>query len=111
MRGGVRFLTRRRALHGVQYLVALIDARPQLLLARKSDSVVKVTNDAAVPQVQLGREIECEGHARITVAGRGGSCGSSHRDNEDMRNGWRNLSIHRVIEAKGRQQRLLSGVS
>jgi hypothetical protein len=40
MCGRVRFFLARRALHGVQDFVALIDTRPNLLLARKADRVV-----------------------------------------------------------------------
>jgi hypothetical protein len=66
MRGSVRFLPRCSTLHGVKDLISLIDARPKFLLPSEADGVVKMTNDAAIPQAQLRREVKCEGHGRIT---------------------------------------------
>jgi hypothetical protein len=74
MRGGVRFVARGGALHRVQDLVALIDPRPQFLLARERDGVVEMTNDAPICEAQLRREVKCECHGRITGGERTGSC-------------------------------------
>ena len=73
MRGGVRFFARPGPLHGMQYFVALVDAGPQFLLARKVDGVVQVTDDTAVVQVQLGGEIKVDRHGCITGADMSGS--------------------------------------
>ena len=77
MRGGMRFFLRRRTLHGVQNLVALIDAGPQLLLACKADGVVEMTDDASVPQMQLRCKIEVHRHGCISTYGTLGSDGAT----------------------------------
>jgi hypothetical protein len=58
MRGRVGLLAGRRTFHGVQDLVALVDAGAHFLLTREIDRIVEVTDDAAVAQVQLGCELE-----------------------------------------------------
>ena len=73
VRGSVRFLPRCSTLHGVKDFISLIDARPEFLLPSEADGVIKMTNDASIPQAQLRREVKCEGHGRITEAERVGS--------------------------------------
>jgi hypothetical protein len=68
VRGSVRFLPRCRTLHGVKDFISLIDTRPEFLLPSEADGVVKMTNDASIPQAQLRREVKCECHGSITAA-------------------------------------------
>jgi hypothetical protein len=93
MGGGVCLLARLGALHGMQDLVALIDAGSYLLLACETDGVVEMTNNASVSQVQLRGELKCQGHGRITGAEARWFLWLSWRDNKDTsrpRNFWTN---------------------
>lgn len=76
MSGGVCLLAGLGPFERVQDLIALVDTWPQFLLARKTNGVVEMTDDAPVAQVQLGRELELERHGWITGAQATGS-GSS----------------------------------
>lgn len=76
--GGVCLLARLGALERVQDLIALVDTRPQFLLARKTNGVIEMTDDAPIAQVQLGCELELERHGCITGAQAAGS-GSTRR--------------------------------
>jgi hypothetical protein len=101
MGGGVCLLARGGALHGMQDLVALIDAGTQLLLAREADGVVEMANDASVLEVQLRREVKCECHGGITGVGHVGSGASGRRDKEDASPPERNLSMAVSLRPRG----------
>ncbi len=78
MCGGVGLLLRLRALKGVQYLVALVDAWPHFVLAGIGGGILEMADDAAVGQVQLGREIEFH-HTEEIPQRRDGSPDGNHR--------------------------------
>jgi hypothetical protein len=56
-----------RAFDRMEDLVALVDSRPRLLLARKTCGVIEIADDTSVPQTQLRREIEFHCHAAATM--------------------------------------------
>lgn len=62
-----------RAFHSVQDFVALIDARSNLLLASKAHCVGEIADDPPVLEMQLGREIELDGHVVETSGFAAGS--------------------------------------
>src|SRR5262245_57681397 len=68
-----------RAFERMQHLVALIDARTRLVLAREGGRVVYVADDAPVRKPQFRREVELDGHARATAGDIEGSGGTTKR--------------------------------
>jgi hypothetical protein len=48
----------------VQHLVALIDPRPRLVLARETERVLQIADDAPVSELQLRRKGELGCHVR-----------------------------------------------
>jgi hypothetical protein len=70
----MRFFLAVCALNLVQDFVTLVDSWSNLLLASEARRVLEVADDAPILQMQLGREIELDGHMVETsgCAGRSG---------------------------------------
>jgi hypothetical protein len=80
---GMGFLLGLCAFDLMEDLVALVDAGPRLLLARKARCVIQITDDPSIPEVNLRREIELDRHAFAT-AGQAKSSGESPLLGGDM---------------------------
>jgi hypothetical protein len=70
----MRFFLAVCALNLVQDFVTLVDSWSNLLLASEARRVLEVADDAPILQMQVGREIELDGHMVETsgCAGRSG---------------------------------------
>src|SRR5437660_1367994 len=56
-RAGVDLFAGLGALEQMHYLIAPIHSRPHFVLAQEHDGVIDVADDAAVDQMELGREV------------------------------------------------------